>query len=201
MSLKRIFLICFLTIYSPLSFAGDYDEIIHDHVMGHVLPFISQTLIIEEIEKQNARYADFTLADIQRLDKTWVNELQTEQYDLITQTLLSPVSLKLYEYKQSIDKNLICEMIVMDDKGMNVGQLSPSSDYWQGDEDKWNIPFNEKPNELYIGPAVSFDNSSQCYVVQASIAIHQPETGEEIGVVMISYNAEQLEIEKDLGRQ
>ena len=58
----------------------------------------------------------------------------------------------------------------MDMKGLNVGQSDVTSDYWQGDEAKWQKTYGVGPSAVLIDE-VEFDDSSQTYQSQVSIAV------------------------------
>ena len=54
--------------------------------------------------------------------------------------------------------------------GLNVGQSDVTSDYWQGDEAKWQRSFNEGRGALYIGE-IAWDESADSMLVQISVPI------------------------------
>jgi hypothetical protein len=45
---------------------------------------------------------------------------------------------------------MITEMFVMDAKGLNVGQSDVTSDYWQGDEAKWQKTYGAGPGVVFV---------------------------------------------------
>jgi hypothetical protein len=71
------------------------------------------------------------------------------------------------------DDSLIVEAILMDDQGALVCVSAPTSDYWQGDEPKWQRTFEEGQEFFVDEPA--FDDSSESYAIQLSV----PVRGEE----------------------
>jgi hypothetical protein len=64
---------------------------------------------------------------------------------------------------------LVVEAILMDEKGANVCVSRETSDYWQGDEDKWQKPFVEGKVAFVDEPA--FDASSATYAIQLSVPV------------------------------
>jgi hypothetical protein len=78
----------------------------------------------------------------------------------------------------------------MDDKGLNVGQSSMTSDYWQGDEAKWQKTYAVGADAFHVSE-VEFDESSQSYQVQISTTISQD--GQPIGAITLGVNAEMIE--------
>jgi hypothetical protein len=65
--------------------------------------------------------------------------------------------------------SLVVEAILMDAQGANVCVSRETSDYWQGDEDKWQKPFVEGRAAFVDEPA--FDASSATYAVQLSVPV------------------------------
>ena len=72
----------------------------------------------------------------------------------------------------------------MDGKGLNVGQSDVTSDYWQGDEDKWQKTFLAGAGAVHVSE-VEFDESSQTYQSQFSMPIVDPATSTVIGAVTV----------------
>jgi hypothetical protein len=79
----------------------------------------------------------------------------------------------------------------MDDKGLNVGQSDVTSDYWQGDEPKWQKTFKVGPDTVFVDK-VEKDESSEQLQIQVSVSIKDPETGKVIGAVTLGINVDQL---------
>ena len=80
----------------------------------------------------------------------------------------------------------------MDKTGLNVGQGEPTSDYWQGDEAKWQETYLVGPDAVFIDD-IDFDGSSGMFLAQVDAAIADPETGEVIGAVTMGINIEALD--------
>ena len=58
----------------------------------------------------------------------------------------------------------------MDNQGANVAMTDKTSDYWQGDEAKFQKAFNGGAGAVFID-AVKFDESAQAYLVQVSVPV------------------------------
>jgi len=69
------------------------------------------------------------------------------------------------------DDPLVVEVILMDERGANVCLTRETSDYWQGDEAKWEKTFVEGHDPFVDEPA--FDASSATYAVQLSVPVAQ----------------------------
>ena len=86
---------------------------------------------------------------------------------------------------------MITEVIVMDAKGLNVAASGATSDYWQGDEAKYQETYPKGPGAVHFGE-VEFDESSQTYQAQISITVTDPDTGRPIGAMTVGVDAEVL---------
>ena len=79
----------------------------------------------------------------------------------------------------------------MDRQGNIVAESNKTSDYWQGDEDKFVKSFADGKGAIFIDKP-SFDESIQTYLVQVSIPIFDPDMGGAIGAMTVGVNLEAL---------
>ena len=98
----------------------------------------------------------------------------------------SPCANRLREHLKT--DPLVVEAILMDDKGANVCVSRETSDYWQGDEDKWQKTFVEGKAPFVDEPA--FDASSATYAIQLSVPVS--DGGRRIGALTLT-----LKVRKD----
>jgi hypothetical protein len=146
--------------------------------------------IIEAIKAQNARHAKIGQSEIDKLDKQWRAETKASKRPLIDQVLSTALSKKLLETKNQA-RGMITELFVMDNKGLNVGQSDATSDYWQGDEDKWQKTYLAGPGAMFIDE-IEMDESTQTFQSQLSLSIADPATGQVIGAVTVGVDVDQL---------
>ena len=66
-----------------------------------------------------------------------------------------------------------------------------TSDYWQGDEDKWSKTYSVGPDALVIGD-VEQDESTQRFQTQVSLSVVDPADGAVIGAVTVGVDVENL---------
>ena len=85
----------------------------------------------------------------------------------------------------------------MDNKGLNVGQSDVTSDFWQGDEAKFQKTYMVDSNVIFIDE-YEVDESTGKYQAQISLSIADPDTGDTIGAVTIGLDA--LEILREKAR-
>ena len=106
--------------------------------------------------------------------------------ELIDSVLGNSLSQFLKSVKQQ-GQGQFTEIFVSDIRGLNVGQSDVTSDYWQGDEAKWQVP--HETSDLHISD-IEFDESTQSYQSQVSLPIlHE---GAFIGVITVGVDLDRL---------
>lgn len=103
-------------------------------------------------------------AEIQRKDKEWMSNPQAPLRKTLSQ---SACAQRLREMTK--DDPLIVEVILMDAQGANVCVSKETSDYWQGDEAKWQNTFADGKPAFVDQPAL--DMSSNAFGVQLSVIV------------------------------
>lgn len=160
-----------------------------EYVNTNVKPWLSDPVIIDAIKAQNAANAALDQAAIDGLDQKWRAEVEADSHPMIDAVLANAISAFL-KGKQDGSGGTITEIFVTDAKGLNVGQSDVTSDYWQGDEDKFTKSFGAGPDALFVDAAEK-DESTQMLQSQASMTIVD-ETGKPIGAVTVGVNLDQL---------
>jgi len=118
-----------------------------------------------------------TPEQIKRRDAAWVANPRDPLRQAIVQ---APCSGKVREMVK--DDPLVVEAFVMNDRGTLVCSMVETSDYWQGDEAKWQRTFVDGKDPFVEEPA--FDASSGKYAIQVSVPI--AEAGKRIGAVTLT---------------
>jgi hypothetical protein len=139
------------------------------YVSEHVVPWIKDKVVLEAVKAQNGSHAKLTADDIKKLDTQWRGEIDKSDKPLINSVLNNALSKFLSEKKEA-SKGLITEIFVMDNKGLNVGQSDITSDYWQGDEAKWQKTYSVGKDAVFVDE-VEKDESTQRLQSQISIPI------------------------------
>jgi len=78
----------------------------------------------------------------------------------------------------------------MDNQGGNVAMTDKTSDYWQGDEAKFQKSFNGGAGAVFVDE-VEFDDSAQAYLVQVSVPVKDNNT--VIGAITIGIDVDKIE--------
>lgn len=160
-------------------------------IASHVLPLLEEPRVITAVRAQNARTADYDQAEIDRLDSLWRAEIGTAERPTIAPVVDSALSQVLANWVQASDGR-VTELFVMDARGLNVAVSHVTSDYWQGDEAKFQDTVPRGAGAIHVGE-VAFDESSQHYLVQVSVTVMDPDTGVALGALTAGLNAEMLE--------
>lgn len=169
----------------------DHVAAIRRDIVPQVKGWLNNPAVISAVNSQNARHANFGQSDIDRLDSQWRAETSSGNGKLVTAVLSNSLSGYLTGMKNNAS-GMYSEIFVMDDKGLNVGQSDVTSDYWQGDEDKWKKTYLAGPDAVFIDD-VEFDESSQTFQSQLSLPVIDPDTGAVIGAVTVGVNVEALQ--------
>jgi hypothetical protein len=178
-------------ISAPAAFAGDdYAAAAQDFVMNNVAPKLADPVVLDAIKAQDAKNAGLQQADIDALDKQWRAEVEAAAKPMIDAVLSSPLSQYLVAMREG-SNGIITEIFVTDAKGLNVGQSDPTSDYWQGDEAKWQKTFAVGPGVVFVDK-IEQDESTQQLQTQVSMTISDPASGAAIGAVTVGINVDRL---------
>ena len=146
--------------------------------------------LIAAIKAQNAEHQSLTQADVDQLDLDWRAQRKEDSKPLIDRLLGHPSSEWLRQ-QQAQTANFVTEVFAMDNLGLNVAQSVETSDYWQGDEAKWQKTFGNGSGDIHISE-VEFDESTGSYQSQVSMAVKDPATGELIGAITFGINVQSL---------
>ena len=189
--LKQIGLVATVVAFSSgVASANDFAAQLTDALSKQIRPWLSDPVVVEAVKAQNAETAGLSEGDIDALDKQWRAEAKTGSGPLIDKVLGNKLSAFLKEKKASSD-GLFAEVFIMDAKGLNVGQSDITSDYMQGDEDKWQKTYPVGPDAVFIDD-VEFDDSSGQFQSQVNATVVDPANGQAIGAITIGINVEKL---------
>jgi len=166
-------------------------KLITPAVIADVKKLLGQPVTVISIGASNDAHGKIDQAGIDSLDKEWKAETKAEKQPLIAEMLSSPLSNYLL-YLQAQSAGLYTEMFVMDDKGLNVGQSSVTSDYWQGDEGKYQKTFQVGADAIFIDEA-EFNDGDKTWRAQLNFTVVDPQSGKPIGAATIEMNLTELE--------
>lgn len=170
--------------------AADYTPAMQSYLESDIMVWAADPVILEAIRAQNAMSAAYDQAQIDTLDTAWRAEVGASATPTITPVLTSAAA-EFLRGKVKASGGAITEIFLMDAKGLNVAVSDTTSDYWQGDEDKFTMTYPLGAGAVHLGE-VEMDESSQRYQGQVSITIADPATGEVLGAMTVGLDAESL---------
>jgi len=148
----------------------------------------SAPVVVSAISAQNGKTASCAQAQIDELDRIWRAEVVMAGSAMIRSDPDNPAagcpSAKLEEAGGAI-----AGIFVMDARGLNVAASSVTSDYWQGDEEKFTESFPKGAGALHISE-IEFDESSQTFQSRVSFTVFDPAAQEPLGAVTVGFNAD-----------
>ena len=139
-----------------------------------LLPLCTNTILVKETKAQNNK--KMSLDEIKKIDREWQDaedELPVQKEKL--------TNLCARELKRIVSATTLVEVFVMDNQGAVVGENSLTSDYWQGDEEKWTNSYNGGKGGLDVSK-VKFDKSANQSLQQVSLPVID-EAGKVIGAI------------------
>lgn len=168
--------------------AGPHEAAMREFAESTVATWISDPVVVEAIKKQNARSARLSEKEILAMDKKWRAETSASKRPMIDQILSNQLSRFLAKARGE-QKGIVTEIFVMDNRGLNVGQSDVTSDYWQGDEAKWQKTFLVGPDAMLIDE-IELDESTQTFQSQLSMSITDGPSGPVIGAITVGIDVE-----------
>jgi hypothetical protein len=168
----------------------DVNKLISPALIEEMRGFISAEIVQVSVEAQNKRLSNMAQDKIDELDNQWKAEREAADKPLIAATLSNPLSVYLARI-QGKSLGLYAEIFVMDQNGLNVGQSSVTSDFWQGDEDKFQKTFDVSDDAMFVD-APEWDDEAKIWRNQVSFTLLDA-SKKKIGAVTVEINLTELE--------
>jgi hypothetical protein len=138
-------------------------------------------VLVGAVLEQNQE--DLSLDVIKERDKDWKS---SEELTDMKRQLMGNRAAELLRDTVG-DGATFTEAFLTDNKGANVAVFPPTSDYWQGDEEKWTASWAEGHGEMFIGP-LEYDKSTDQYAVQISAPVK--DGTDTIGVLVVGVSVD-----------
>ena len=167
----------------------DISSLITPAVVQDMRQWIETDIVRISVEAQNNRLQKLSQDKIDALDKQWRAERESDDKPLIAATLSNPLSTYLTRL-QGKSLGLYAEIFVMDQNGLNVGQSSITSDFWQGDEAKFQKTYDVSGDALFIDEP-EWDDENKIWRGQVSFTLTEAE--KPIGAVTMEVNLTELQ--------
>lgn len=170
--------------------ANEFENELKGLAAGKIAEIAAAGEVVSAVKEQNGVTGSYDQAKIDELDGKWREEADAVDQPMIDEVLEKPLSVYLADVQEA-SGGLFTEIFVMDAKGLNVGQSDVTSDFWQGDEAKWQETFPAGKGAVHISE-LEQDDSTQTLQSQVSVPVLDPDSGEAIGAVTFGVNVDNL---------
>lgn len=168
--------------------ANDAEPKMREYLESQISAWAHNPVLIEAVRTQNATTEGYSQAQIDEMDQAWRAEVGMAESAIIGPVLHNAAS----DFLRGVVGDaggIITEVFVMDSRGLNVAASDVTSDYWQGDEEKFTETYPHGPDAVHFGE-IEFDESSQTYQGQISFSLVDPATSSVVGAMTVGVNAE-----------
>lgn len=133
-------------------------------IAAHGLGLMTDPVIVAAVQAQNAKAVP--LAEIQRIDGDW--QKAEAPLPIMAELQANPAATALKALATA--QPVLAEAFVMDAQGANVAMTAATSDYWQGDEAKWQNSFKGGAGGVDVGKE-KLDKSTNKVQQQVSLPV------------------------------
>ena len=151
-------------------------------------PLIALPSIIDAIYVQNEATNGYDEAKIIELDKAWRKDVSAGASPLVRGVLDHPASRVLLDSVAQAG-GVVTEIFIMDAKGLNVAASMATSDYWQGDEAKFQETFPKGAGVIHVSD-IEYDHSTGLSQIQISATVVDTLDDSVIGAITIGVVAD-----------
>lgn len=187
---KYIYLILIAVFVIPLHLQlqqideKEYNTLLTERVINSKMSVLkglaSHPIVVREVKLHNE--IEITFEEIKKIDDEWIAGMNKDTPTTFALNLQQTKLSRFIKKKMSSNKSLFAEIFACDKRGVVVGECPITSDYNQGDEDKFIKCYNNGDGKLFIN-SVEFDESSGEYTIQVSLPILDKE--KTIGVIVM----------------
>ncbi|NIY77168.1 hypothetical protein HED22_16060 [Thalassospira sp. HF15] len=175
--------------FAKADLPGDPNALITDQFIRDVREWLANPVVALSITSQNKLRTDMTQDQIDAADQQWRAEREAEDQPLVAAILTNPLSSYLTQV-QARSGGMYAEIFVMDAVGLNVGQSSITSDFWQGDEAKFQNTYPNGPDAVFIDEA-EYNENADAWLAQLNMTMSDADR-QPIGAVTIEVNLNEL---------
>ncbi|WP_262501206.1 cache domain-containing protein [Pseudoalteromonas sp. FUC4] len=169
---------------APFLLSKSEEKQMLDRLYSSAKTLLNLPSLIEQVQISNE--APLSEPEIKKRDQLWIKESKhVEHADGLAMPDL-PLS-KVLKKWQSQFKGIVTELILTDSQGKNIAISKLTSDYWQGDENKFTKIFKQ-PKDYHFD-SVTYDASTHHFQVQLSFPVLD-DNNSHIGVLILGVDVE-----------
>jgi ABC-type amino acid transport substrate-binding protein len=170
---------------------SDYEQQLIKELLGRKIERWKHLPKLESMLKErNLASRRFSQQVIAERDKKWTQAFLQDDFSYSIDLVNQELSAQLREMKKQ-SQDMITEIIVTDARGLNLGISDMTSDYWQGDEDKFTQVFGAPVNTMFFGD-IKYDESTKRFQLQLSVPLYSEEKFEPLGVMIFGVDVEKV---------
>lgn len=169
--------------------APDAARLVDAAFIAKIREWLANPIVALSVKAQNDRNTGIGQSAIDALDKQWRAEREGADKPLIGATLSAPLSTYLLRV-QAESLGLYTEIFVMDRNGLNVGQSAATSDYWQGDEAKFQKTFGVGVDAVFLDEP-EWDDENKIWRAQLNLTLSDAKGS--FGAATIELNLTELQ--------
>lgn len=169
---------------APFSLSKSEETQILDRLYSSAKTLLNLPSLVEEVQISNE--SPLSEPEIMKRDQLWIKESKHVGHADGLTMLDLPLS-KVFKKWQSQFKGVVTELILTDSQGKNIAISKLTSDYWQGDENKFTKIF--KQSKDYNFDSVTYDASTHHFQVQLSFPVLD-DNNSHIGVLILGVDVE-----------
>lgn len=181
--MRLAFCAVFLTVGMWVQAEEQVPQAVHD-LVPTIKAWGSNAVLVAAVKEQNS--GGMSLDNIKSKDAAWIKHNGVD--DFMKSLMNNSAAVELKKLESSAPYYM--ELFLMDNQGANVAMTNKTSDYWQGDEDKFTGSYQGGAGDVHMGK-VKFDKSAQAYLVQVSVPVM--DGGGAIGAITVGVNLDELE--------
>jgi len=186
---KASFCVCLLSFFflsvigASYSFAETAVEKVEKYANIKLIQLAADKLIVDAVKAENAKGK--TLDQIKKTDDKWMATQGVD--DFMKGMMTSPVGKHLIELNGKYP--FLREIFLVDNQGANIAMSEKTSDYWQGDEAKFQKSFDDGVGTVFVDD-VKFDRSTQAFLAHVSVPVIDNE--KVIGVLIFGVDMDKF---------
>lgn len=166
-----------------------FDAPMQAYLEDHILGWASDPNLISAIIAQNSQTNGYTQDQIDNMDRQWRGEVGTPFQPMVDALIDNSASQVLRQHVSS-SEGAVTEVFIMDARGLNVAASIPTSDLWQGDEDKHIQTYLMGSGAVHFGD-IEYDDSTETVQGQISVTIVDS-SGAPIGAMTVGIDLMEL---------
>lgn len=181
-------LVCLAT--AGLANDDQFDAPMRAYLDNYIRAWASDPSLVAAITAQNRKTMGYDQATIDAMDKQWRGEVGTP-YQPLVDAVISNATADILRSRVKESGGAATEIFIMDARGLNVAASAPTSDYWQGDEDKHIQTYLLGANSVHFGD-IEYDESTETVQGQISVTIVDSTTGQAVGAMTVGIDLMEL---------